>query len=185
MGRGKYCGGLCQETPCIPPGCPGILGFTRSYIERPTVPKPKLDRPPWMSGLGVLWKVSCGRTLTVSLTPMTPRGVGGFLMVWEGIWLLGGVLWRFLGHLKPSWGGVGASWRHVVSHIGQCWAILSDLGGHLGLSEAFLEPHWAIMDALTSCGPPIQVTSWCHSGVRRKSIGAIKSMRRRPPHSTR
>ena len=35
-----------------------------------------------------------------------------------------------------------------------CWAILSDLGGHLGLSEALLEPSWAILDALPTRGAP-------------------------------
>ena len=72
-----------------------------------------------------------------------------FLVVFEGCWPLGGLLGRLLGHLKPSWGGAGASWRHVVSYLGPCWAILSDLGGHLGLSEALLEPSWAKKDALT------------------------------------
>ena len=51
--------------------------------------------------------------------------------------------------MEPSWGGLGASCRHVGSYLEPCWAILSDLGGHLGLSEALWEPSWAILDALT------------------------------------
>ena len=47
-------------------------------------------------------------------------------------------------HLDPSCGPLGASWRHVVSYLEPCWAILSDLGDHLGLSEALLEPSWAL-----------------------------------------
>ena len=31
---------------------------------------------------------------------------------------------------------------------------MSHLGAHLGLSEALLEPSWAILDALTARGPP-------------------------------
>ena len=67
---------------------------------------------------------------------------------------LGGLLGRLLGHLEPSWGGVGASWRHVVSYLEPCWATLSDLGGNLGLSEFLLEPSWAKKDPLTLRGPP-------------------------------
>ena len=40
-----------------------------------------------------------------------------------------------------------------MSYLEPCWAILSDLGGHLGLSEALLEPSWAILDALATRGP--------------------------------
>ena len=36
-----------------------------------------------------------------------------------------------------------------MSYLKPCWAILSDLGGHFGLSEAFLEPSLAILGALT------------------------------------
>ena len=35
-------------------------------------------------------------------------------MVFEGFGSLGGLLGRLLGHLKPSWGGLGTSCRHVV-----------------------------------------------------------------------
>ena len=38
-----------------------------------------------------------------------------------------------------------------------CWAILSDLGGHLGLSEVLLEPSWAILGALPTRETPVQV----------------------------
>ena len=41
-----------------------------------------------------------------------------------------------------------------MSYLEPCWAILSDLGGHLELSEALLEPSWAILGALTLRGPP-------------------------------
>ena len=50
-----------------------------------------------------------------------------------------------------------------MSYLEPCWAILSDLGGHLGLSEALLEPSWAILGALTARGPPVQVQG---EGVR-------------------
>ena len=65
-----------------------------------------------------------------------------------------GVLGRLLGHLEPSRGDLEASWRYVVSYLGPCWAILSDLGGHLGLSEALLEQSWAILGALTARDRP-------------------------------
>ena len=32
-----------------------------------------------------------------------------------------------------------------MSYLEPCWAILSDLGGHLGLSEALLEQSWTIL----------------------------------------
>ena len=51
--------------------------------------------------------------------------------------------------MKPSWGGIEALCRHVVSYLEPCWAMLSDHGGHLGLSEALLEPSLAILGALT------------------------------------
>ena len=72
----------------------------------------------------------------------------------EGFWFLGGLLVRLLGHLKPSWGGLGASCRHVASYLEPCWAILSDLGGHLGLSEARLEQSWAVLDVPAPREPP-------------------------------
>ena len=40
-----------------------------------------------------------------------------------------------------------------MSYHEPCWAILSDLGGHLELSEALLEPSWAILGALATRGP--------------------------------
>ena len=84
-----------------------------------------------------------------------------FNSVFEGFWPLGGLLGRLLGHLKPSWGGLGASFKHGVSYLEPCRAILSDLGGHLGLSEAPLEPSLAILGALTprdrACPGPEEV----------------------------
>ena len=41
-----------------------------------------------------------------------------------------------------------------MSYLEPCWAILSDLGGHLEFSEALLEPSKAVLDALTARGPP-------------------------------
>ena len=41
-----------------------------------------------------------------------------------------------------------------MSYHEPCWAILSDLGGHLELSEALLEPSKAVLDALAARGPP-------------------------------
>ena len=79
-----------------------------------------------------------------------------FFLFFERRKPFGGFLGRLLGHLKPSWGGLGASCRHVVSYLELCLAILSDLGGHFGISEALLEPSWAILGALTARGPPFQ-----------------------------
>ena len=56
--------------------------------------------------------------------------------------------------MEPSWGGLEGSWRHVGSYLERSYFISSDLGGHLGLSGALLEPSWAILDALTPRGPP-------------------------------
>ena len=41
-----------------------------------------------------------------------------------------------------------------MSYDEPCWAILSDLGGHLGLSKALVEPSWAILGALTARDRP-------------------------------
>ena len=41
-----------------------------------------------------------------------------------------------------------------MSYLEPCWDILSDLGGHLGLSEALLKPSWAILGAPTLRGTP-------------------------------
>ena len=41
-----------------------------------------------------------------------------------------------------------------MSYHEPCWAILSDLGGHLELSEALLQPSWANKDAPTTRGAP-------------------------------
>ena len=41
-----------------------------------------------------------------------------------------------------------------MSYLEPCWAIMSDIGGHLGLSEALLEPSWAILGVLTPPSPP-------------------------------
>ena len=60
-GMRTYSGSPCQETPCLPPGCPGCLGFRWSYPRKRQVPWPKIDRPPGGSGLGFLRRVSCGR----------------------------------------------------------------------------------------------------------------------------
>ena len=50
-----------------------------------------------------------------------------------------------LNHLRPEgW------WDYLEA----CWAISRDLGGHVGLSGALLEPSWAILDALTAREAP-------------------------------
>ena len=67
----------------------------------------------------------------------------------EGFWPLEGLLGGLERHLEPSWGGIESSWMHVDSYIEPSWAILHDLGGHLGLSGALLEPSWAILGAPT------------------------------------
>ena len=79
----------------------------------------------------------------------------------------------------PSWGGLGASCRHVVSYLEPCWAILSDHGGHLGLSEAALEPSLAILGALTPRdrarpGPGnLLELSWAASEACRTTLAAL------------
>ena len=52
--------------------------------------------------------------------------------------------------LWPFWGLLEA----CCCYLEPCWAILSDLGGHLGLSEILLEPSWAKKDAPTTRGTP-------------------------------
>ena len=54
--------------------------------------------------------------------------------------------------MKPSWGRLEASWTRVGGYLDPSTAILGHLGGHLALSEALLEPSWAILDALTPRG---------------------------------
>ena len=54
--------------------------------------------------------------------------------------------------MKPSWGRLEASWTCVGGYLDPSTAILGHLGGHLALSEALLEPSWAILDALTPRG---------------------------------
>ena len=56
--------------------------------------------------------------------------------------------------MEPSWGGLEGSWRRVENYLEPCWTILRDLGGHLGLSGALLEPSWAILDAAIGRPPP-------------------------------
>ena len=72
------------------------------------------------------------------------------------------------GYLEASWGlpgeapwplvpVLGRSWsllEHVGIHLEPSSAILSHLGGHLGLSETLLEPSWALQRLAT---PPAQV----------------------------
>ena len=56
----------------------------------------------------------------------------------------------------PSGGGLGASCRRAWSCLDPCFAILSNLGGHLGLSEEILlEQSWAFLGSLTSRAPPL------------------------------
>ena len=68
-----------------------------------------------------------------------------------------------------------------MSYLEPCWAILSDLGGHLGLSEALLEPSWAILDAPTTRDRPrpgegvgggVNPSPKGKKGVGRKRVGA-------------
>eukprot|EP00959_Pyramimonas_sp_CCMP1952_P328238 6872254-Pyramimonas_sp.AAC.1 len=59
-----YSGNPCQEAPCLPPGCPGFLGFRWFRYEKRDVPTPKTNGRPGVSGLGFLCNVSVGRALT-------------------------------------------------------------------------------------------------------------------------
>ena len=77
-----------------------------------------------------------------------------FLQVFEGFWALGGVLRGLRELLEPSCDPLGASWRHDGAHLERSCTVLSHLGGHLGASEALLEPSWAILDALATRGAP-------------------------------
>ena len=77
-----------------------------------------------------------------------------FLWVFEGFWALGGVLRGLRELLEPSCDPLGASWRHDGAHLERSCTVLSHLGGHLGASEALLEPSWAKTDSLTPRGPP-------------------------------
>ena len=65
--------------------------------------------------------------------------------------------------MEPSCDPLGASWRHVGSCLEPSSAVLSHLGGHLGASEALLEPPWAILDALTPRAP-LKETTWGRRG---------------------
>ena len=56
-------------------------------------------------------------------------------------------------HLESSCGPLGVSWRHVGSCLEPSSAVLSHLEGHLGASEALLEPSWAKKDPLPPRGP--------------------------------
>ena len=75
----------------------------------------------------------------------------------EGIWPLGGLLGKLGGHLEPSWGGLVGSWRRVENYLEPFWNPLRDLGCHLGLSGALLEPSWAILEAPAPRETPLQV----------------------------
>ena len=55
--------------------------------------------------------------------------------------------------LDWSWGIL----LYIGSYVEQYWGNLGYLGGHLGLSEALLEPSWRILDAPTRRGLPVQV----------------------------
>eukprot|EP00959_Pyramimonas_sp_CCMP1952_P466003 9489259-Pyramimonas_sp.AAC.1 len=48
-GNPKYSGGPCQETPCSPPGCAGLLGFRWFWDGRRDVPRPNMNGRPGQS----------------------------------------------------------------------------------------------------------------------------------------
>ena len=83
--------------------------------------------------------------------PGAPRGGHLILVRFK---LSAGIFRRLRSHLEPSCGGLGASWEHIGSHLGNNSVILCHLGGHLGLIGAILERSWAVLDALTPRGPP-------------------------------
>ena len=102
-----------------------------------------------------------------------------FLSVVEGFWHLGEVLGGLQENLQPSCGPLEASWRHDGAHLERSCTVLSHLGGHLGASEALLEPSWAILGAPTPRDrPPPGPGEGVGGGVKTPSLLA-----RRPAHS--
>ena len=173
----------------------------------PRGPKNRLLGPSWAAlgarlgalgaVLGLFW-ASLGAVLGhlgAILRPQEPIGSEKarrqktlfFSNVFEGFWPLEGLLGRLLDDLEPSWGGAGASWRHVVSELKPCWAILSYLRSHLERSEALWEPSWAKKGALTARGtlPPgpgegggegVNPSPKGKKGVGRREDGRAKSL---------
>ena len=60
-----------------------------------------------------------------------------FFRMWKDSGLSGASFGWFRGHLKPYWGGAGASWRHVANYIEPCSDTLSD-------TERSWGPSWAL-----------------------------------------
>ena len=114
--------------------------------------------------LGAIWGPSWGSLgqswshLESSDGHWTRKGentrISGFPQVMEGCWPLGGPPRRLRGHLRPSWGNHGASWRHLWGHLAPTWTILGSLGGHGEASGAIFEPSWA--KSLPRMPPKIQ-----------------------------
>ena len=94
----------------------------------------------------------------------------------EGFWPLGDLLGRRAGHLEPSRGGLEGSWMHLESYLEPSWAILRDLGGHLGLCGAVLEPPRAILGALPARGAPRADPGGTSSSDHSRQKGLVGSL---------
>ena len=63
-----------------------------------------------------------------------------------------------------------------MSYLESCSDILSDLGGHLRLSEALLEQSWAKKDALTTRGAPFPGPGGGGRGAYWGSLGPVSGL---------
>ena len=100
--------------------------------------------------------------------------------------MLLGVLRGLRVPLGPSWGGVGASWRHVVSYLEQCWAILGQSwrpsikreGASIrvprrGPKMSLLGHSWGALGALLGALGAVLGLSWAPLGALLGHLEAI------------
>ena len=90
--------------------------------------------PPWSNSEAsqAIWQRKCEKAKTLKNISRMCLNDFGF----------GGLLRRVRGHLEPSWGGLGPSWRYVVSHREPTWTSLRHLAGQRKAHRARLEPSW-------------------------------------------